>query len=79
MFCSDIDACLQKDADARPTSQRLLSHPSIKKYEHSRVDLAAFVQSVFDLTQRMKDLADLHLNAMLKRAAFSDLNLAPKT
>lgn len=38
---------------------QLLSHPFITKYEHSRVDLAAFVQSVFDPTQRMKDLADV--------------------
>nr|POE65811.1 mitogen-activated protein kinase kinase 3 [Quercus suber] len=58
-FCSFIDACLQKDADARPTAEQLLSHPFITKYEHSRVDLAAFVQSVFDPTQRMKDLADM--------------------
>ncbi|KAF5740405.1 mitogen-activated protein kinase kinase 3 [Tripterygium wilfordii] len=58
-FCSFIDACLQKDADARPTAEQLLSHPFITKYEHARVDLADFVRSVFDPTQRMKDLADM--------------------
>uniref|UniRef100_A0A5B7BT60 mitogen-activated protein kinase kinase n=1 Tax=Davidia involucrata TaxID=16924 RepID=A0A5B7BT60_DAVIN len=58
-FCSFIDACLQKDADARPTAEQLLSHPFVTKYENDGVDLAAFVQSVFDPTQRMKDLADM--------------------
>ncbi|KAK4846431.1 hypothetical protein QYF36_017134 [Acer negundo] len=58
-FCSFIDACLQKDADARPTAEQLLSHPFITMYEHARVDLATFVRSVFDPTKRMKDLADM--------------------
>ncbi|KAB2055986.1 hypothetical protein E1A91_A11G075500v1 [Gossypium mustelinum] len=58
-FCLFIDACLQKDADARPTAEQLLSHPFIKKHEHDTVDLAAFVRSVFDPTQRLKDLADM--------------------
>ncbi|KAG7985684.1 hypothetical protein I3843_03G039300 [Carya illinoinensis] len=58
-FCSFINACLQKDADARPTAEQLLSHPFITKYDHAEVDLAEFVQSVFDPTQRMKDLADM--------------------
>ncbi|CBI34873.3 hypothetical protein VitviT2T_022404 [Vitis vinifera] len=58
-FCSFIDACLQKDADARPTAEQLLSHPFITKYEHARVDLTAFVRSIFDPTQKMKDLADM--------------------
>ncbi|GAB4848089.1 Mitogen-activated protein kinase kinase 3 [Ancistrocladus abbreviatus] len=58
-FCSFIDACLQKDADARPTAEQLLSHPFIVKYENAQVDLAAFVQCVFDPVQRMKDLADM--------------------
>ncbi|CAN6574999.1 unnamed protein product [Malus baccata var. baccata] len=58
-FCSFIEACLQKDPDARPTAEQLLSHPFITKYEDSQVDLAAFVRSVFDPTQRMKDLADM--------------------
>ncbi|PQQ13178.1 mitogen-activated protein kinase kinase 3 isoform X2 [Prunus yedoensis var. nudiflora] len=30
-FCSFIEACLQKDADARPTAEQLLSHPFITK------------------------------------------------
>ncbi|CAH1437721.1 unnamed protein product [Lactuca virosa] len=58
-FCSFIEACLQKDADARPTAEQLLSHPFITKYENAKVDLAAFVRSIFDPTQRMKDLADM--------------------
>nr|GEW61651.1 mitogen-activated protein kinase kinase 3 [Tanacetum cinerariifolium] len=58
-FCSFIDDCLQKDADARPTAEQLLSHPFITKYENDEVDLAAFVRGIFDPTQRMKDLADM--------------------
>ncbi|KAL8139664.1 hypothetical protein V2J09_005685 [Rumex salicifolius] len=58
-FCSFIDSCLQKDADARPTAEELLSHPFITKYEDSQVDLAAYVRNVFDPIQRMKDLADM--------------------
>lgn len=38
---------------------QLLLHPFIKKYENDNVDLAGFVRSVFDPTQRMKDLADV--------------------
>ncbi|XP_068642507.1 mitogen-activated protein kinase kinase 3 isoform X2 [Aristolochia californica] len=57
-LCSFIDACLQKDPDSRPTAEQLLSHPFIKKYEKTKVDLTAFVRSVFDPTQRLKDLAD---------------------
>ncbi|KAL0315152.1 UNVERIFIED_CONTAM: Mitogen-activated protein kinase kinase [Sesamum calycinum] len=58
-FCSFVDACLQKDPIARPTAEKLLSHPFISKYEDAGVDLEAFVQSIFDPTQRMKDLADM--------------------
>ncbi|GAB2234110.1 hypothetical protein Droror1_Dr00003347 [Drosera rotundifolia] len=58
-FCSFIDICLQKDADARPTAEQLLAHPFITKYENAKVDLAAFVQNVFDPVQRLKDLADM--------------------
>ncbi|XP_065868767.1 mitogen-activated protein kinase kinase 3 [Euphorbia lathyris] len=58
-FCSFIDACLQKEPNARPTAEQLLSHEFITKYAHHEVDLAAFVQSVFDPTQKMKDLADM--------------------
>lgn len=38
---------------------QLSSHPFIRKYENTEVDLAAFVRSVFDPTQRLKDLADV--------------------
>ncbi|XP_052197447.1 mitogen-activated protein kinase kinase 3 [Diospyros lotus] len=58
-FCSFIDACLQKDPDARPTAEQLLSHPFITKYEDAGVDLGAFVRSVFNPTQKLKDLADM--------------------
>lgn len=58
-FCSFVDACLQKDPDARPTAEQLLSHPFIKEHENSQVDLAAFVRNVFDPIQRLKDLADM--------------------
>ncbi|KAK1297997.1 Mitogen-activated protein kinase kinase 1 [Acorus calamus] len=58
-FCSFIDACLQKDPDARPTAEQLLSHPFVRKYENAGVDLSAFVQSIFYPTQRLKDLADM--------------------
>ncbi|KAM1273319.1 hypothetical protein ACFX2H_023233 [Malus domestica] len=58
-FCSFIEACLQKDADERPTAEQLLSHPFITKYEDSQVNIGEFARSVFDPTQRMKDLADL--------------------
>ncbi|EEF40950.1 mitogen-activated protein kinase kinase 3 [Ricinus communis] len=58
-FCSFVDACLQKDPDARPTADQLLSHPFISKYVHTSVDLAAFVRNVFDPMQRLKDLADM--------------------
>lgn len=58
-FCSFIDACLQKDVDARPTAEQLLMHPFIRKYEHTNVDLATFVRSIFDPKERMKELADM--------------------
>ncbi|XP_050223759.1 mitogen-activated protein kinase kinase 3 isoform X2 [Mercurialis annua] len=58
-FCSFVDACLQKDPDARPTADQLLLHPFILKYAESGVDLAAFVRNVFDPTQKLKDLADM--------------------
>ncbi|WJX70223.1 Mitogen-activated protein kinase kinase 3 [Trifolium repens] len=58
-FCSFVDACLMKDPDNRPTAEQLLSHSFIMKYETAKVDLPGFVRSVFDPTQRMKDLADM--------------------
>ncbi|KAM1953950.1 hypothetical protein EV2_024129 [Malus domestica] len=64
-FCSFIEACLQKDADERPTAEQLLSHPFITKYEDSQVNIGAFARSVFDPTQRMKDLADEYLTLAL--------------
>lgn len=44
---------------------QLMSHPFIKKYEEQQVDLAGFVQSVFDPTERLKDLSDVSLCEML--------------
>lgn len=58
-FCSFIDDCLQKDVDLRPTADQLMSHPFIRKYEKENVDLAAYIRSVFDPTQRLKDIADM--------------------
>ncbi|GJM99779.1 hypothetical protein PR202_ga16912 [Eleusine coracana subsp. coracana] len=31
-FCSFINGCLQKDADARPTCEQLMSHPFLKSF-----------------------------------------------
>ncbi|KAJ7553324.1 hypothetical protein O6H91_06G093300 [Diphasiastrum complanatum] len=58
-FRSFVDACLQKEADARPTAEQLLSHPFISKYENVQVELASFVHSIFDPTERLKDLSDM--------------------
>lgn len=58
-FCSFIDACLHKDAGARPRADELLTHPFIRKYEKENVDLAAYVQSVFDPVKKLKDMADM--------------------
>uniref|UniRef100_A0A0D6R9W7 mitogen-activated protein kinase kinase n=1 Tax=Araucaria cunninghamii TaxID=56994 RepID=A0A0D6R9W7_ARACU len=58
-FCSFVDACLQKNADARPTAEQLLQHPFIIKYQNAGVDLSEFVQSIFNPVERLKDLADM--------------------
>lgn len=58
-FCSFVDACLQKNAEARLTAEQLLSHPFVTKYKDAEIDLGSFVQSIFDPLQRMKDLADM--------------------
>uniref|UniRef100_A0A804N417 mitogen-activated protein kinase kinase n=1 Tax=Zea mays TaxID=4577 RepID=A0A804N417_MAIZE len=50
---------LQKDADARPTCEQLLSHPFIKRYAGTEVDLAAYVKSVVDPTERLKQIAEM--------------------
>lgn len=58
-FCSFIDACLQKDADARPTCDQLLSHAFIKKYEGPGVDLAEYNKSVHDPSERLSQIAHM--------------------
>uniref|UniRef100_A0A0D9WQ71 mitogen-activated protein kinase kinase n=1 Tax=Leersia perrieri TaxID=77586 RepID=A0A0D9WQ71_9ORYZ len=58
-FCSFINDCLQKDADARPSCEQLLSHPFIKKYVNTDVDLVAYVKSVVDPTERLKQIAEV--------------------
>ncbi|GER56842.1 mitogen-activated protein kinase kinase [Striga asiatica] len=58
-FCSFVNDCLQKDPADRPTAEKLLSHPFITKYENAGVNLETFVQSIFEPTQRLKDLADM--------------------
>ena len=58
-FCSFINDCLQKDADARPSCEQLLSHPFIKRYENTTVDLVAYVKSIVDPTERLKQIAEM--------------------
>ncbi|WVZ92753.1 hypothetical protein U9M48_038796 [Paspalum notatum var. saurae] len=58
-FCSFISACLQKDADARPTCQQLLSHPFIKRYRRTGVDLSSYVKSVYEPTEILRHLAHM--------------------
>uniref|UniRef100_A0ACD5Y6S0 Uncharacterized protein n=1 Tax=Avena sativa TaxID=4498 RepID=A0ACD5Y6S0_AVESA len=58
-FCSFIDACLQKDADARPTCDQLLSHSFIKKYEGPGVDLAEYNKSIHDPSERLSQIAHM--------------------
>ncbi|KAM0921683.1 hypothetical protein ACQ4PT_006642 [Festuca glaucescens] len=58
-FFSFIDACLQKDADARPTCDQLLSHSFIKKYEGPGVDLAEYNKSVHDPSERLSQIAHM--------------------
>ncbi|KAK3121794.1 hypothetical protein QOZ80_8BG0660990 [Eleusine coracana subsp. coracana] len=58
-FCSFISACLQKDADARPTCAQLLSHPFIKRYKKTGVDLAAYVKSIYHPTEILRQIADI--------------------
>ncbi|XP_066375160.1 mitogen-activated protein kinase kinase 3-like [Miscanthus floridulus] len=53
-FCSFINDCVQKDADARPMCEQLLSHPFIKRYAGTEVDLAAY-----DPTERLKQIAEM--------------------
>lgn len=40
---------------------QLLSHPFIRKYENTNVDLAEYVRSVFDPTQRLKEISDVSI------------------
>ncbi|KAJ1268595.1 hypothetical protein BS78_07G147200 [Paspalum vaginatum] len=58
-FCSFVSACLQKDADARPTCQQLLSHPFIKKYRRTGMDVSSYVKSVYEPTERLRQLAHM--------------------
>ncbi|KAL6843724.1 hypothetical protein ACP4OV_026295 [Aristida adscensionis] len=58
-FCLFINDCLQKDADARPTCAQLLSHPFLKRYEKHNVDLEAYVRSVVNPTERLKQIAEM--------------------
>ncbi|RLN04567.1 mitogen-activated protein kinase kinase 3-like [Panicum miliaceum] len=56
-FCSFISACLQKDADARPTCEQLLSHPFINRYKRTGVDLSAYFKSAYDPTEILWQMA----------------------
>ncbi|KAL6661350.1 hypothetical protein ACP70R_000734 [Stipagrostis hirtigluma subsp. patula] len=66
-FCSFISACLQKDADARPTCEQLLSHPFIKRYKRTGVDLSVYVKSVYNPAEILKQIAEMavHYNYYL--------------
>ncbi|TVU05723.1 hypothetical protein EJB05_48902, partial [Eragrostis curvula] len=58
-FCSFISACLQKDAKARPTCAQLLSHPFIKRYKGTDADLSAYVKSIYDPTEILRQIAHM--------------------
>ncbi|TVU11236.1 hypothetical protein EJB05_44809, partial [Eragrostis curvula] len=58
-FCSFINGCLQKDPEARPSCEQLLSHPFLKRYEKSAVDLEAYVRSVVNPRERLKQIAEM--------------------
>lgn len=58
-FRDFVDSCLLKDSNQRPTAEQLLAHPFVLKYENTDVDLPSFVHSVFDPTERLKDLSDM--------------------
>lgn len=58
-FCSFVADCLHKDSAQRPQAEQLLNHPFITKYANADVDLSSFVHSVFDATERLKDLSDM--------------------
>ncbi|GJM90971.1 hypothetical protein PR202_ga07301 [Eleusine coracana subsp. coracana] len=55
---SSMVAC-KKDADARPTCEQLLSHPFLKRYEKNDVDLEAYVRSVVNPRERLKQIAEV--------------------
>ncbi|CAL5001914.1 unnamed protein product [Urochloa decumbens] len=58
-FCSFISTCLQKDADARPTCEQLLSHPFINRYKKTSVDLAAYFKSAHDPAEILWQIAHM--------------------
>ncbi|RCV31240.1 hypothetical protein SETIT_6G160700v2 [Setaria italica] len=58
-FCSFISACLQKDADARPTCEQLLSYPFIDRYRRTGVDLPSYFKSVHDPTEILWQIAHM--------------------
>jgi len=56
-FCSFISACLQKDADSRPTCEQLLSHPFMNRYKRTGVDLSAYFKSAYDPAEMLWQIA----------------------
>eukprot|EP00898_Chlorokybus_atmophyticus_P008584 jgi/Chlat1/8727/Chrsp9S00720 len=71
-----IAACLLKDPSKRPTAEQaspscrrgdLLRHPFVLKYAQQRIDLAAYVSTVFDSTEALTAMAQMfagHFYAM---------------
>lgn len=45
-FCSFISACIQKNPQERMSSQELLNHPFIKKFEDKDINLATLIESL---------------------------------
>jgi len=58
-FCSFISACLQKDADSRPTCEQLLSHPFMNRYKRTGVDLSAYFKSAYDPAEMLWQIAHM--------------------
>jgi mitogen-activated protein kinase kinase 3 len=110
-FCSFVDACLQKDADKRPTADdvyfhfnliffcslrntsvrtygliyilkiimQLLHHPFIKKYEKVNVELSAYIRTIVDPKQRLKEIADVSLSSHFSIFLHSNLSQVIRT
>jgi len=70
-FCSFISACLQKDADSRPTCEQLLSHPFMNRYKRTGVDLSAYFKSAYDPAEMLWQIA--HVSSLRPFLAYNYL------